>query len=97
MTGLSRYDYNLFVITARPGSSAAGAMPAQKSIAGRFAVINDSNSGHAGDTRPATLPNTGEKPATTTRTRVLMTLAATIAASVGGGVWYRWNRGRNNQ
>lgn len=96
LTGLNRYDYSLFVITGRATDSAGGAMPATKSIAGRFAVVND-GSAQAGDTRPSSLPNTGEKPAPGTWARWLPTIVATVAASVVGGLWYRWNRGRKDQ
>ena len=95
LTGLSRYDYNLFVITGRPSDSTPGTMPAQKSIAGRFTVVADANSvGQVGDSRPTQLPNTGEKPAPGLWTRLLPTLGATLAASVLGGLWFRWKRGR---
>lgn len=63
LTGLTRYDYDLFVITARPAGTAvaAGAVPEQKSIAGRFAVIPDAQANGSGaDTRPRALPDTGE-------------------------------------
>lgn len=63
LTGLDRYDYNLFVIASRPLSAAAGAMPSQKSIAGRFAVLGDASKPGAGEVRPDTLPDTGEMPA----------------------------------
>ena len=61
LTGLARYDYNLFVVAARPDGAAPGVLPAQKSIAGRFAVIADPKGGAAaGDVRPNTLPETGQ-------------------------------------
>jgi hypothetical protein len=97
LTGLNRYDYSLFVITGRATNSTAGVLPAQKSIAGRFAVVNGSAAGQAGDTRPSTLPNTGEKPAPSVWARLFPTVVATVAASVLGGLWYRWNRGRKDQ
>lgn len=96
LTGLSRYDYNLFVLTGRATDSTAGVMSANKSIAGRFAVVNDGTS-QAGDARPVSLPNTGETPNQGMWARLVPTIAATIAASVIGGLWYRWNRGRRDQ
>ena len=97
LTGLNRYDYSLFVITGRATDSAPDVMPAKKSIAGRFAVLNDSTSGPTGDTRPSILPNTGEQPAPGMWARLLPTIAATVAASLIGGLWYRWNRRRKDQ
>jgi hypothetical protein len=64
LDGLQRYDYNLFVVTARADGATGDTMPAQKSIAGRFALISDTPAGQAnGDVRPGLLPNTGEKSA----------------------------------
>ena len=59
--GLERYDYNLFIVAARATGEAAGTMPAQKSIAGRFTLIADGEGETVGgDVRPAQLPDTGE-------------------------------------
>jgi hypothetical protein len=82
LSNLSRYDYNLFVVTGRSVSTAAGAMPAQKSIAGRFTVISDAATTTSGDTRPGLLPDTGEKPGLTTRERIGRTMI--VAGSVAG-------------
>lgn len=70
LSGLSSYDYDLFVVAARGASTADGVMPADRSIAGRFAVIADSAGGAAGDIRPGSLPETGEKPPLTTNERL---------------------------
>lgn len=60
--GLDRYDYSLFLIAARSASTAADAVPAERSIAGRFTIIADGTAtgGDVGNVRPATLPETGE-------------------------------------
>jgi hypothetical protein len=80
---LTRYDYNQFVVAARGPASPPGTLPAQKSIAGRFTVIQDSGTATPGDVRPATLPDTGqaEPPSTMDRLgRVVMVVG------VGSGV-----------
>lgn len=80
---LSRYDYNQFVVAARGPASPPGTLPAQKSIAGRFTVIQDSATASAGDVRPASLPDTGqaERPSTMARIgRVVMVVG------VGSGI-----------
>lgn len=83
LAGLSSYDYNLFVVTARAAGDTSDALPAQFSIAGRFTVIGDeANTKGAGDIRPSQLPDTGEKAPPTLRERVGRTL--TIAAAAGG-------------
>lgn len=79
---LNRYDYNTFVVAARGPAAPQGAMPAEKSIAGRFTVIKDEPGSSAGaDTRPSTLPDTGEH-ATSTRERIGRTV--TVVAIAGG-------------
>lgn len=83
LENLTRYDYDVFVIAARSAVSPAGAMPADKSIAGRFTVIQDSNGQSAGDTRPAMLPDTGEAPGMTLRERLGRTL---MVAGVAAGL-----------
>jgi hypothetical protein len=82
LEGLKRYDYNLFVVAGRAADSAAGALPAQKSIAGRFTVIADSPNGAAGETRPATLPDTGQAAGASTAER-LGRVAALVAVAGG--------------
>ncbi len=42
LQGLTRYDYNLFVVAARGPSDPPGQLPPARSIAGRFTVIADS-------------------------------------------------------
>lgn len=78
---LKRYDYNLFVLTGRGPDSAAGAMPSEKSISGRFTVIQDSSAAKAGDVRPTTLPDTGEAPGFSSRERIGRTLIVVGVAS----------------
>lgn len=70
LAGLASYDYDLFVVAARSASTPDGAMPAERSIAGRFAVIADNTGSVPGDVRPGTLPETGEKPPLTTNERL---------------------------
>lgn len=60
LQGLSRYDYNLFVVAGRAAGDGSNTMPTMKSIAGRFTVISDSPNGPRGDSRPGILPDTGE-------------------------------------
>lgn len=89
LDGLARYDYNLFVIAARPDGAAPGVVPAQRSIAGRFAVIADPKDGStAGDIRPAQLPETGQpEPASGPRWAVIFrntTVALGAALAVFG-------------
>jgi hypothetical protein len=98
LAGLSRYDYNLFVVAARGAGSAADAMPSDKSIAGRFTVISDAGTATVGDTRPGLLPDTGEKPGLSTRERIGRTMI--VAGGVAGvGVvvlLYMRRRGTNS-
>lgn len=70
LSGLASYDYDLFVVAARGAGTADGAMPADRSIAGRFAVIADNAGSAAGDIRPGSLPETGEKPPLSTPQRL---------------------------
>jgi len=75
---LPTYDYNTFVVIARKGE-AAGTLPAAKSIAGRFTVISDSTatgSGSVADTRPGTLPETGQAAPGLDWARIFWTMAA---------------------
>ena len=81
LENLKRYDYDLFVVTARGSASAAGVMPSEKSVAGRFTVIQDANTAKGGDVRPTTLPDTGEAPGLSTRERIGRTLIVLGAAS----------------
>jgi hypothetical protein len=80
--GLSSYDYNLFVVSARKDGDEGHAPPADRSIAGRFTVIGDEGATAAGDVRPSQLPETGEEPGMTTQERLGRTI--TIAAASGG-------------
>ncbi len=64
LANLTSYDFNLFVVTGRDSTTAGGAMPEKRSIAGRFAIIGATEGSLPADTRPSTLPNTGEPRAT---------------------------------
>lgn len=79
---LQSYDYNLFVITARATGGASTGKPETTSIAGRFAIIGDNPANTPGDVRPGQLPDTGEKPAMSTKERLGRTI--TISAAAGG-------------
>ena len=59
---LARYDYNTFVVVARGPAALESSLPQEKSIAGRFTVIQDNGTPKAGDVsaRPAALPDTGQ-------------------------------------
>lgn len=70
LSGLANYDYDLFVVAARAAGTADGAMPADRSIAGRFTVIADTTGTAGGDVRPGSLPDTGEKPPLSTSQRL---------------------------
>lgn len=70
LSGLASYDYDLFVVAARSAGTADGAMPADRSVAGRFTVIADTSGTAAGDVRPGSLPETGEKPPLSTSQRL---------------------------
>ena len=78
---MKRFDYNLFVVAGRPTATAAGSLPTQKSIAGRFTVISDSPANRPGESRPQVLPDTGEAAGTTTAERLGRTLAVLAVAS----------------
>lgn len=67
---LNRYDYNQFVVAARGPASPPSTLPAQKSIAGRFTVIQDSATPSAGDVRPTSLPDTGQAEGPSTMSRL---------------------------
>lgn len=94
LTGLSSYDYNLFVVTARKAGTPEGQAPAEISIAGRFTVIGDDGASATGDVRPATLPETGEKPPMSTTQRVGRTLTITAASGGLAFVFFRVLRKR---
>lgn len=84
---LKSYDYNLFVVTARAQGVDASTMPAEKSIAGRFALISDGTPpSQSGDTRPGVLPDTGEAPAGTPWGRIGLTAGAMAVAALGLGL-----------
>ena len=86
---LVRYDYNMFVIVARGPAAPEAGIPQEKSIAGRFTVIQDNGTPKPGDVsgRPASLPNTGEQANNSARERfgrtfmvVLVTAGAAVLA-----------------
>jgi len=79
--GLDRYDYNLFLVAARDASTPKDQVPAQRSIAGRFTLINDDPSGTPADVRPSTLPNTGEAPRGTDWGRIITTAGVAAGAA----------------
>jgi len=83
LTGLRRFDYDLFVVSARPSTTpAAAGMPAQKSIAGRFAVVpNTTDGAPRTDIRPDQLPDTGEATGRSLGSRLALTAAAMGAAA----------------
>lgn len=93
--GLDRYDYNLFVIAARTAATAADAVPADISIAGRFTVISDDGAlANPNDIRPAMLPDTGEAPAGRPWGRIAIT-ATVMAATAMGAIALHRRSGRN--
>ncbi len=97
IANLTRYDYNLFVVAGRPTGAAAGPLPAQKSIAGRFAIIEDKPGTKPGETRPSKLPDTGEAaPETVSLELRLAVTAAAMAATAAGG-WLVIRRQRSNK
>lgn len=97
LENLANYDYNTFVIAARKSGAAAGSLPTDISIAGRFTVIGDDGKATgAGDVKPSTLPDTGEKPAMTTRERIGRTLTIAGAAAGAALLFLRYWRSRRS-
>jgi hypothetical protein len=101
LANLDRYDYTMFVIAARPaGGLLPTEVPAERSIAGRFTVLDDNGgtAGGEGDIRPTTLPETGEKAPSffeANAGRVLYVIAV-MAVSAGAAVTIRRiQRGRS--
>jgi hypothetical protein len=89
LSGLPSYDYNMFVVAARKAGDTGSTLPGDLSIAGRFTVIGDQSGAASGDVRPGSLPDTGQRPAMTTRERIGRTV--TIMAGAAGlavGVLY---------
>lgn len=89
LSGLERYDYNLFVITSRESSATPPAiLPAQRSIAGRFTIIKDTTTGASGggDVQPALLPDTGQAEADDTPFIKKSTAAFAAMAAAGLGI-----------
>ncbi|HMO54101.1 MAG TPA: hypothetical protein PJ994_06330 [Tepidiformaceae bacterium] len=81
LEGLTRFDYTMFVVAARGPAAPEGAMPTDLSIAGRFTIIADSADSNPGDVRPGTLPDTGEKPAPSTQSRMLRVVLTMLGAA----------------
>ncbi len=95
LSGLSSYNFNVFVVAARKTGSPDGQRPSETSIAGRFTVIgDDGKSPSGGDVRPASLPDTGEKPPMSTSQRVGRTLTITAASGGLAFVFFRVFRRR---
>lgn len=92
LQGLTRYDYTTFVIAARSAASAAGKLPGDISIAGRFTVIQDvDGTPNPGDVqagaRPDQLPDTGQASGASTRERIgetFMVVAVAAGAAIIG-------------
>ncbi len=83
LQGLTRYDYNLFVVAARGPSDPPGQLPPARSIAGRFTVIADSADGRfPGDVRPGTLPDTGEAPPGLPWGRIIVTAGVVLGTAI---------------
>ncbi len=82
LTGLTRYDYNEFLVGARTASDTAGEFPAQISVVGNFSVIGDDPADSSGEQRPQVLPNTGE--ATTSGPPVSRAFMAMMAMAATG-------------
>ncbi|MCA9852690.1 MAG: hypothetical protein KC482_03705 [Dehalococcoidia bacterium] len=83
LTGLSRFDYTQFLVAARTDNDAAGAIPAQISIAGNFSVIGDEpGDGDDGEQRPQVLPDTGELPGGSGPGRGFMAMIAMAATGL---------------
>jgi len=92
LEGLTRFDYNLFVVAARGPAAPEGALPADVSIAGRFTLIAEDDGSVPGDVRPGTLPDTGEQPELSIQSRLLRVALVMIGA---GGLAFAVIRTRN--
>lgn len=101
LANLDRYDYTVFIVAARPaGAEVPAAIPAERSIAGRFTVIDDNGGtgGQDADIRPATLPETGEKAPSLFEANAgrVLYVAAVMAVAAGAVVTIRRiQRGRS--
>lgn len=60
--GIDRYDYNLFVVAARPADVPAGTLPGSLSVAGSFTIVDNAGNTAPSDSRPLELPETGQLP-----------------------------------
>lgn len=82
LEGLTRFDYNLFMVAARGPAAPEGSVPSEVSIAGRFTLISDNPDDTPGDVRPGTLPDTGE-PEPTSNTQRLLRVAFVMLGAGG--------------
>ena len=94
LEGLTRFDYNLFVVAARGPAAPEGSVPSDFSIAGRFTLINDEGDDLPGDVRPGTLPDTGEEAPMSTQGRLLRVALVMLGA---GGLALAVIRTRNRR
>jgi hypothetical protein len=91
LAGLSRYDYNAFVVAGRPSGVAAGSVPERFSIAARFAAVKDVTAASApGDVRPVALPDTGERPPMGLGERILRTGGVMVVVAISAGLGVRF-------
>lgn len=96
LPALDSYAYDTFVIAARSEASTPGELPAQRSIAGRFTVIaDDGTAAQPGDTRPSTLPDTGERPPLGRAERVMRTAGVMAAVAVAALIGFKLLGRRN--
>lgn len=80
LEGLTRFDYNLFMVAARGPAAPEGSVPSEVSIAGRFTLISDNPDDTPGDLRPDTLPDTGEPEPMSNTQRLLRVAFVTLGA-----------------
>lgn len=97
LSSLDSYDYDTFVVAARPDDAPHGELPDQLSIAGRFTVIDDDGTATTGDdTRPSTLPETGQKPPLGLGDRLVRTLAVMAAVAILAAIGIKLLRRRDH-
>lgn len=96
LQNLKRFDYNTFVVAARGPAAPEALYPSQRSIAGRFTVLTDGATSTAADTRPATLPDTGEQAPPSTTARLVRVALAVLAAGGLAAVVLRTRKGKQS-